>query len=62
MPGPANPSDWAVGFSVPCRWFFTATWAICSSVVPYLSMWARAISARTPGKVSSLLDHLIRPL
>ena len=38
--------------SAPWRWFFTATCAICSSVVPYLAMWARAIRAKTPGKVS----------
>ncbi len=44
--------NWALGFSTPWRWFLTATWAICSSVVPYLSMCARAISAKTPGKVS----------
>ena len=42
----------ALGFSAPCRWFFTATAAICASVVPCFCMWARAISAKTPGKVS----------
>ena len=44
--------NWALGLRAPWRWFFTATWAICSSVVPYLSMCARAMSAKTPGKVS----------
>jgi len=39
-----------LGFSAPCRWFFTATAAICASVVPCFCMWARAISAKTPGR------------
>ena len=42
----------ALGFSTPCLWFFTATAAICASVVPCLCMCARATSAKTPGKVS----------
>src|SRR6185503_20405335 len=42
----------ALGFFVPCLWFFTATAAICSSVVPCLAMCARATRANTPGKVS----------
>ena len=25
---------WAFGFNEPCLWFLTATWAICSLVVP----------------------------
>src|SRR5213593_1923270 len=41
----------AFGLSAPCLWFFTATAAICASVVPYRCMWARAMSAKTPGKV-----------
>ena len=54
--------NWALGLSVPWRWFFTATCAICSSVVPCLAMWARAISAKTPGKVEpgGLLEDGVR--
>jgi hypothetical protein len=49
----------AFGLRTPCRWFFTATAAICSGVVPCLAMCARATRAKTPGKVSpSVCSHI----
>jgi hypothetical protein len=33
---------WAFGFKAPLSWFFMATLMSCSSVVPYLAMWAVA--------------------
>ncbi len=37
--------NWACGLSEPWRWFFTATIASCSRVVPQRAMCARAIIA-----------------
>ena len=42
---------WALGLSAPLWWFFTATSAICASVVPYSCMCAVAMRAYKPGKV-----------
>ncbi len=42
----------ARGFLLPFSWFLTATAASCSRVVPYRAMWATAIMAYRPGKVT----------
>ncbi len=50
--------NWASGFSAPFLWFFTATEAMCSRVVPYSYMWRRAIIAYSPANVApKTLSH-----
>ncbi len=49
----------ASGFSAPFSWFFTATAARCSRVVPNSCMCRRAIMANSDGNVEPTL-HLAR--
>ena len=52
----------AFGLSAPFAWFFTATAASCSCVVPYSWMWRIAIIAYTPGNVRpASRSHSVSP-